>query len=846
MTAITRTKRAARTNTPHIGELSMPALVRTLGICTLLAFASLGNVALAQTHEFNIPAGTLADALETLGNQAGLQIMYEPAVAQGIRVDSVVGKMTSDEVLARLLTHTDLQAKRVNEKTIVLTQLPATRDSPPPTAAPTAPATTSQTSELADKLDEIVVTAQKREQRLQDVPVPVTALDGNALVESNETRLQDYYSGVPGLNLALDNRGSAAIAVRGLTTTIYGNPTVATVIDDVPYAGSTSAAFSWAATEFDPNELTRIEVLRGPQGVLYGASSLGGLIKFVTVKPSTSGLDGRLQVSGNSVEGGGEGYGVSGAINVPLSDTFAIRASGFHRHDPGYVDNVLAGERDVNDSEVNGGRVAALWQASEKLSLELSAVYQSARTGGSPNIESRDVAGSPLADLQQSYIGNSGGYNRRLQAYTATLNAKAGAVDVTSISGYAVSNSKGSFDTSNLPFTLQFSGQFFNVPYTAWVEDNETRKFSQELRFSGAFSDRVDWVAGGFYTDETTDLAGGQTAFQGSSWAPLGAWFTSSGPVGYRETAAFANVTPHITERFEVQLGARYSENDQTFEQMTSFGLGAPVAAPKVSSSESATTWLVGPTFRFSRDLMVYGRIASGFRPGGANTAVTATSGNPRVFAPDKTQNYELGLKGAFFDNRLSLNASIFSIDWRDIQITISDVVNAETYAANLGEARTRGAELEFGIRPTTALTIGGWVAYTDAKLTADFPPGAAFGSRGERLPYSSRFSGNLFVQQAFPLMAGASGFVKATLTRIGERQGEFASGFGAGRQIYDGYTTVDLLGSARFESWTANVYANNISDKRGVLAGGLGTLNTFSFTYIQPRTIGFSLAKSF
>lgn len=834
----------------------MLAFVRTLGVCIPLAFVFLGNVTLAQVHdplahapliEFNIPAGNLADALEKLGDQAGLQIMYEPAVAQGIRVASVVGKMSSDEVLARLLARTDLQAKRVNEKTIVLTQTAATPESPRPSASPAAvPATTSQNSEQADTLDEVVVTAQKREQRLQDVPVPVTALDGSALVESNETRLQDYYSSVPGLNLALDNRGSAAIAVRGLTTTIYGNPTVATVIDDVAYSGSTSAAFSWAATELDPNELARIEVLRGPQGVLYGASSLGGLIKFVTVKPSTSGLYGRLQVSGNSVDGGGEGYGVSGAVNVPLSDTFAVRASGFHRHDPGYVDNVLAAERDVNDADIDGARVAALWQASEKLSLELSAVYQSARTGGSPNIESRDVAGATLADLQQSYIGSSGGYDRRLQAYTATLNAAAGPVDITSITGYAVSNSKGSFDTSNLPFTLQFSGQFFNTPYTAWVEDNETRKFSQELRFSGSVAERVEWVAGGFYTDETTDLAGGQTAFRGGSWTPFGAWFTSAGPVGYRETAAFANVTPHITERFEVQLGVRYSENDQTFEQMTSFGLTAPVAAPKVSSSESATTYLIGPAFRFSRDLMVYGRIASGFRPGGANTAVTPTSGNPRGFSPDKTQNYELGLKGAFFDNRLSLNASVFSIDWRDIQITISDVTTAETYAANLGEARTRGAELEFGLRPTPALTIGGWVAFTDANLTADFPPGAALGSRGERLPYSSRFSGNLFLQQEFPLFAGASGLAKATVTRIGERQGEFASGFGAGRQIYAGYTTVDLLGSARFDSWTANVYANNISNKRGVLAGGLGTLNAFSFTYIQPRTIGFSLAKSF
>ena len=863
-------------------------------------------------YELNIPRQSLDTALKDLAQQTGLQVgRFSDAVKGDTLVGPITGNYSADQALKSLLAPTRLTYRNLNDHAIIvlraedIPQLPpantlsrsggnedssSARDgrgqgrqggedssqtndhnsfwsrlrlaqtsqgsaqsigsvnsaSPPSNLSS---ATSSQGSSEPVRLEEVVVTAQKKQERLQDVPVPVTALSADALLENNQTRLQDYYSSVPGLNLALDNRGSPAIAVRGLTTTIYGNPTVATVVDDVPYSGSTSAAFSWAAAEFDPNELAQVEVLRGPQGVLYGASSLGGLIKFVTIKPSTAGFNARAQVSANSVVNGGSGFGASGAVNVPFADTFALRASGFHRHDPGYIDNVLSGQHDVNDADVDGGRLSTLWQASEDISLQVSALYQRTSTGGSPNIESQDVAGAQLADLQQSYVRNTGSYDRRLQAYTATLNAGLGSVDLASISGYAVSNSRGSFETSNLGFTQRNSGRFFGTPYTAWVEDNETRKFSQEVRLSGSVSHRVDWLVGGFYTDETTDLNGGFSSFQGApSWSPLGAWTASNSPVTYKETAGFANLTPHVTDRLEIQFGVRYSKNDQTFEPSTSFGPAAPLTAgPKLSSSESATTYLVTPTFRFSRDLMIYGRIASGFRPGGINTAENSPTVHPQTFGPDKTQNYEVGLKGAFLDNRLSLNASLYTINWRDIQITISDSVTGETYAVNLGAARTRGAEVEFEARPSRGLTISGWAAFTDAKLTADFPPGAAaFGSRGDRLPYSSRFTTALSLQQEFPLFGSATGFGKLSVTHVGERQGEFASGFGQGRQIYPSYTTVDLLAGARFDSWTANLYANNVSDKRGVLAGGLGTLNSFSFTYIQPRTIGLSLSRSF
>ena len=176
-----------------------------------------------------------------------------------------------------------------------------------PAVAQTAESSAAATPRSANdtpQLEEVVVTAQKREEHLSDVPVPVTVLNANVLADNDQVRLADYYNQVPGLNLATDNRGSPAASMRGLTTGIYANPTVGITVDQVPFGATTYAAYSWATADLDPNELARVEVLRGPQGTLYGVNSLGGLINYVTVDPSTSELSGRLQVGGTGVKKG--------------------------------------------------------------------------------------------------------------------------------------------------------------------------------------------------------------------------------------------------------------------------------------------------------------------------------------------------------------------------------------------------------------------------------------------------------------------------------------------------------------------------------------------------------------
>jgi outer membrane receptor protein involved in Fe transport len=221
----------------------------------------------------------------------------------------------------------------------------------------------------------------------------------------------------------------------------------------------------------------------------------------------------------------------------------------------------------------------------------------------------------------------------------------------------------------------------------------------------------------------------------------------------------------------------------------------------------------------------------------------------PRQYDPDKTQNYEVGAKGDLFNHALSVDASVYYIDWRHVQVELLDPTNFQYYNGNGGGAKSQGMELSADLRPLTGLTISAWGAWNEAELTDAFPLStrSVYGADGDRLPYSSRFSGDLSLQQDFPLGKDVKGFVKGSVSYTGNRLGPFVSVYGPPeRQTLPAYAKTDLLAGIRHDSWTANVFVNNVADRRGVLAGGLGNTLPFAFTYIQPRTAGLSIAKEF
>ena len=711
-------------------------------------------------------------------------------------------------------------------------------------SAATTASNTSAAPETSTSLEEVVVTAQKRNERSLDVPIPVTAISADTLFEQNQTRFQDYFSDFPGLNFGSGNRGELFPTIRGIGTGPYNKSTVGTVIDDVPYGAS---AVQMSAPDLDPSDLDHIEVLRGPQGTLYGASSIGGLIKYVTVDPSTDGFSGRLEAGTSTVHNGAEpGEDFRGAVNAPVTDTLAIRASGFYRQDPGYVDDPVTGADGVNEDHAYGGHLAALWSPSETFSLKLTGLAQHSTLDGS-DFAFDGVPG--FGDLQQHYVPGTQGDRKDDDVFAATAKAKFGEVLLTSITGYSDFSHFAKEDLTSVFSTFVMP---FGVSGAGYSETNSLHKISQELRLSSTVGKYLDWLVGGFYTHESFNQQFSFPAVNAATGALAGVFGGGAVDEAYEEFAAFADVTAHLTDQFDVQVGLRQSSDKQPSERYFYYGDYAsefygsdPTRQATSPVSEHPFTYLFTPQFKFSQDVMVYARLASGFRPGGGNE-IFAAGNDPATYGPDKTVSYEVGVKASVWDHILSVDASVYRINWNNVQFSVTDPRSFNNYTANVGEAKSQGLELSTELRPVQGTTISAWIDETDAALTKPAPATSGlYAMAGNDLPYSSRFSGHLSLDQLFPIANLTTGFVGAMLNYVGQRQGNFEGT--PTRAIFPAYAEIDLRAGVKYDSWTLNLTADNVADKRGEIGGGLdGGLPPYPLLYIRPRTIGLTVSKTF
>jgi len=604
--------------------------------------------------------------------------------------------------------------------------------------------------------------------------------------------------------------------------------------------------------DLDPSDLQRVEVLRGPQGTLYGASSLGGLLKYVTVDPSTTQTSGRIQADGSTIyNADGVGYAVRGAVNVPISEELAVRASAYTRHDPGYMDNIQTGERGVDRQHSYGGHLATLWQPMDSLSIKLSALLQDSYRHGYPEV----MVSPGLHDLQQSMLIGVGGYEKKSQVYSAVLKATVGIFDLVSISGYSINELRDSVDltaafgdfTQSGDPAIGFAG--FGVRGTSLAEHNTTDKFSQELRLSAQLGKSVDWLLGAFYTHEHSPYLQSDLAIAPTG-AVVGTTATFNYPTTYEEYAAFADLTFHVTDRFDLQVGGREAHNKQVYNEVDAgpfvpeFEQAAPpLVYPQVNTADSAFTFLVTPRVRISPELMAYARVASGYRPGGPNPTSTAV-GVPDHYQPDKTLNYEIGIKGDLLGKLLSFDASVYDIRWQDIQLYVKDEQTGLYFFSNGGKAKSSGAELSVRWLAAEGLTVAAWGSWNNAELTQNLPQsGPVFGVNGTRLPYSPRFSGGLSLEDEFHLGHDLRGLVGITLAYVGDRKGILTPNADSVRADTPAYARTDAHLGVKYHEWLATVFGNNLADRRGLLNADYPASGV---SIIQPRTIGLSVSRSF
>jgi iron complex outermembrane receptor protein len=730
--------------------------------------------------------------------------------------------------------------------------------------------------------EEVVVTAQKRTEAVQEIPASVTVIGGQLMEQQRADDFQDLVSMVPGLSTATGRPGVTRITLRGVNTGGVAS-TIGVYLDEVPFGSSTGLANGAILSgDFDTFDIARVEVLRGPQGTLYGASSLGGVFKYVPNRPSTERFQARLMGSAEALDNGDPGYALTGLVNAPLGDKAAFRGSGFYRFDGGFIDsignnavasltdpdvNVIDGTRvdeGLNSVDRFGGRFALLFKASDTFTVNLAAQLQHVDSDASSTVDADPDTLEPLNDdpVQSRY--HSEFNDTKYQVYNASVDWDLGAASVQSITSFGRFESDFHTDlaiasslTGGPPLaslvTLLF-GDAAARPLSAILpQTTGTDKISQELRLVSTKNEKVEWLVGGYYTDEDSVIQQKILAVEAgtdTTAAGIPELADVSLDSTYEEFAGFANATWHATERFDLALGGRLSHNKQVASQISDGALvGGLTRFDDVESSESPFTFSVAPRYEIGKNTSVYGRVATGFRPGGPNVLPPGAPANvPRTYDSDRLTNYELGLKtgGGPADN-FSLDLSAFYLDWEDVQLFL--VVNDFGINGNGGTAQSRGLEFAASLYPTSGLVLSANGAYTKSELTQDTDP-IVGGEDGDPLPYVPEWSFGVNADYEWTLTGSTRAYVGGSLGYTGDRTAEFGNRTSDGRlRELGGYATLNLRTGVYLGRWSVEIYGKNLTNERGVTVinepGALPN-GAIGLGLIRPRTVGVSVATRF
>jgi iron complex outermembrane recepter protein len=730
--------------------------------------------------------------------------------------------------------------------TIKLAVLAALGISGPFLARPVAAADATQPSDNGG-LETIVVTAEKRTEDIQTVPASITLLDSKTLENLGATQLSDYAGYIPGLQIQnLGTPGQSTISLRGIAP-LGSSATVGTYIDDTPLGSSSLYGASVSNTlDLLPYDFQSFVVLRGPQGTLYGASALGGLIKYVTKQPD---------LTTSSVEMGADWFfvddadkpGISGRIrvNLPLiTDQLGMTASFSRQDTPGYTNSVeTTGAAYQNAFYQQAGRVAFLWTPNDDLSVSVSGINQQINANSGSYVALTTSLQPIYGKLKDNnYVPEP--YTNTLNYFTASVDWNVGWADFVSATSYSETRSFSIVDAS-LIYGAAFPLFGFPTGISQVKYDLSLYKTTQEFRLTSKPSDTFEWLVGTFYTNEDSNQGQDATAqaFDGSSLAGLDPLATVSLPSTYKEYALFGNATYKFSSLFDITGGARWAHNSQDFSQISAGAL-VPTADVPGSSSQGVWTYSVSPRLHLSADTMLYARVATGYQPGGPNVYLP---GVPPSVNSDTLTNYEIGLKTLFDDRRLLIDADVFYIDWHDIQVgaqTSTDI----GYITNGGTARSEGLEFSTLYTPIEGLRLGFNLAYTEAVLTEAIP--SIYGLDGDTLPNIPKWAGSVTADYSFPLSNNWNARVGSGVRYTGES--ETAVTHSPNAYPLESYSVVDLNAGVSNERWNIRFFTKNVANKQVYVSespitdAATGVNTQLRSVPLQPRTVGIGFDLKF
>jgi iron complex outermembrane receptor protein len=763
-------------------------------------------------------------------------------------------------------------------------------------------------------LQEIVVTAQKRASTVQTTPISIAAFTGDDLQNRGTASLAALAQGTPGVSLKTEGPSQTEIEMRGMTSSGGNSATVGFYVDDVPLAGPASAQNGHAVIDPDLYDLNRIEILRGPQGTLFGSGSMGGTVRLITNQPDLTQFKGSVQSVLSGTEGGSFNHKDNLMVNIPLiDDKLALRVVGSEDFTSGWIDRIVAGayplaggnpvgtvRGDVQNAPIikqyhgsnayqtYSARVTLLWKPMDGLTITPSYFHTTSTQDGISAFDS--VPGNPSRRYQPFDIAEP--LTDSLTSYSLNVNYSFAAFDLSSSTARWTRNST-QVEESSEAFNNPLEGLTYasnnGLPNPGYygptgsgpergVESDPSHQFSEELRLTSTGSGRASWVAGLYYSDFYSLWQFNGTTPNYSSYEDLGTlarattpnWFDAYSPTTLKQFAAFGDITYALTDALKVDVGARVNHYDYRFSSCISgwgsfHGEASPSCRGLIPLSSTSFNPKVNLTYTFSPDLMVYGTVSSGFRPGGGNALYPTTPGTiwgqafkqqgytsgqwPATYEPDRVLSYELGEKARFFDRRLTVNASVYYEDWRHIQLEAYP--NDWALNINGNYAKIYGADIDvlgdLGAGFQLEVAVGYLYEYVDGGPHWVLQP-------IHKLPEVAPVNGTVALSYSKPLSPSYTFTARLENAYTGPRYSiSFPDPYEA-TGIYIHLPSYDLVnlraGVKARDKWSASLFVNNLTNKHAKLESLFqeNEPQPSSTRYVtnQPLTAGVDLTYQF
>ena len=750
-------------------------------------------------------------------------------------------------------------------------------------------------------LQEVVVTANKlNATRVLDTPTSIQAISGDALQSAGVSGIMDVAGEIPGLSIQDLGPGDKKYVIRGINSTGYA--TTGVYYGEAVISGSNADDGGGFESDIRLYDIDHIEVLRGPQGTLYGASSMSGTIRFVPKLPDLNTVGGYATVEGSDTAHTEHGnYNVNGAVNLPLIDgALAVRLVGWKEYDAGYVNATRIGSgvtatplslttgsgprglvEGINDDAVAGGRIMVRYQPFDKLTFDLNYTGQSEVSNGSSRYTPAGITAfnlGPIAPIQGCDLCNTdvtlSPWADHLKVFGGTVTYDTGAGTITGTSNQFNRDTNFTFDST--PVLVSFG-----VPVPAeTLEPREREVNSSELRYASAFSGPVNFVAG-VYREHEHQFLSVDVISTGFNGLPLGAFcdnnscdagaFPNTGTTFFGRTderwttsyAQFGEVTWKATDALTATAGIRYFTESLEGVQIQTHPFGGfpaadnnLVAVNDPNETFNKFTWRANVSYKVNDALLAYGTVSTGFRSGGLNAVSEPFEPIPAAYAPDSLTNFEVGGKGRVLNGLFDYQADVYFIRWNNIQVQETTADGAFVFQGNAGEAKVKGLELELTARPFqyfTAELAGSW-QQADLARGADqqfVAPGVTaydlnptLGRTGDSIPNVPRVQANLGLNYTRPVMLDWEGVAAVDLTYRGAENSYFASN--AFNIPLASYTLVGLRLGAIKDQWNVTAFVHNLTNRRAEVSAINSSQDPDALLTIQPRTIGVSLTRKF